>query len=108
MTFAERVSASSRAKKMHLFMALMQPGPDMTVLDVGVDDLGYGEPGGWATANFLEEFYPWPERITAVGVHQGVRFCRRYPSVAYVQGNGCRLPFADEEFDVYFSNAAPL
>jgi SAM-dependent methyltransferase len=55
--------------------------------------------------NFFEELYPWPHRITAVGVHDGTAFRRRYPQVRYVQGDACALPFADGEFDLYFSNA---
>ena len=55
--------------------------------------------------NFFEELYPWPERVTAVGLHGGEAFRRRYPDVRYVQGDACALPFADGEFDLYFSNA---
>jgi hypothetical protein len=105
VTLAERVSAISRARKMRLFMEMMQPGPETSVLDVGVDDLGYDEVGEWATANFFEEHYPWPTQVTAVGIHEGVRFQRQYPSIAFVQADGCDLPFADGEFDVCFSNA---
>jgi SAM-dependent methyltransferase len=105
VTFAERVSAFSRARKMRLFMDAIRPDERTTVLDVGVDNLGYGEAEGWTTANFFEELYPWRERITAVGIHDGERFRSRYWQVAYVQADGCELPFADDEFDVVFSNA---
>ena len=90
---------------MSLFMELMRPSPETVVLDVGVDDLGYGEAGEWATANFFEEHYPWPAQVTAVGLHEGRRFRRRYPTVGFVQADGCDLPFADGEFDICFSNA---
>jgi SAM-dependent methyltransferase len=89
---------------MELFMTLFRPGPETTVLDVGVDDVGHGDEG-WATANFLEEQYPWRDRITAVADHPGTGFRARYPEVAFVQADGCDLPFSDREFDVYFSNA---
>src|SRR5262249_46317944 len=52
-----------------------------------------------------EERYPWPGRITALGLHDGSSFQRRYPAIRYVQGNACALPFADGEFDIVFSNA---
>ena len=55
--------------------------------------------------NFFEEHYPWPERITALGLHDGTAFRARYPNTAYVQGDACSLPFADGQFDVVFSNA---
>ncbi len=41
------------------------------MLDVGADELGFGEGDGCGTLNFFEERYPWPERITALGLHDG-------------------------------------
>ena len=55
--------------------------------------------------NFFEEHYPWPERITALGLHDGAGFRARYPGIEYVQGDACALPFGDGEFDIVFSNA---
>jgi len=75
------------------------------VLDVGADELGFGEGDGCGTLNFLEEMYPWPERITALGLHEGAGFRARYPGIRYVQGDACALPFTDGEFDIVFSNA---
>jgi SAM-dependent methyltransferase len=84
----------------------MRPGPQTTVLDVGVSDSGYGEACGHAaTANFFEAHYPWPDRITAVGVTDLVRFRSAFPEVTAVTADGRELPFADGEFDVGFSNA---
>ena len=75
------------------------------MLDVGADELGFGEGDGCGTLNFFEEHYPWPERITALGLHDGAGFRARYPEIPYVQGDACALPFADGEFDIVFSNA---
>ena len=80
------------------------------MLDIGVDDFGFGdadtsEHGSCATLNFFEQAYPWPERITAVGQHEGATFTARYPTIRYVQGNASELPFEDSSFDVVFSNA---
>ena len=58
-----------------------------------------------ATLNFFEEHYPWPERITALGLHDGDGFRARYPEIRYVQGDACALPFEDGAFDIVFSNA---
>jgi SAM-dependent methyltransferase len=55
--------------------------------------------------NFFEELYPWPERITALGLHEGAGFRARYRNISYVQGDACALPFADGAFDIVFSNA---
>jgi SAM-dependent methyltransferase len=106
MRLADRISLRSRRRKLALFLESMRPTEQTTVLDVGADDLGFGDPGGaCGTLNFFEEHYPWPERITALGLSDGARFRERYPHVRYVQGDALELPFADGEFDVVFSNA---
>jgi SAM-dependent methyltransferase len=102
---ADRVSLRSRRRKLALFMETMRPTPRTRVLDVGADEIGFGEGETCGTHNFFEELYPWPERITALGLHPGDRFRERYPDVAYVQGDACALPFPDGAFDVVFSNA---
>jgi len=99
------VSLRSRRRKLRLLLDELGPTPDTSVLDVGADALGFGEGDGCGTLNFLEEMYPWPERITALGLHDGQGFLARYPNIRYVQGDACDLPFADGEFDVVFSNA---
>jgi SAM-dependent methyltransferase len=83
----------------------LQPTAETTVLDVGADELGFGEGSGCGTLNFFEEHYPWSGRITALGLHDGSAFRERYPEVRYVQGDACALPFEDGAFDVVFSNA---
>ncbi len=106
MRLVDAVSLRSRRRKLALFLETMRPTADTRVVDVGVDDSGFGDRrGACSTLNFFEELYPWPERITAVGVHGGERFAARYPHVPYVQADALELPFADGEFDVYFSNA---
>lgn len=105
MKLADRVSLRSRRRKLGLFLDAIRPTPGTTVLDVGVDDAAFGAGGGCATLNFFEAQYPWPERITALGVTPGERFSAAFPDVRYVQGDALALPFADGEFDVCFSNA---
>ena len=108
MRLADAISLRSRRRKLALFMELMRPDASTTVLDVGVDEVSLGEAGGESgctTHNILEERYPWPERLTALGLHDGARFRERYPKIAYVQGDACALPFADASFDVLYSNA---
>jgi SAM-dependent methyltransferase len=101
----DAISLRSRRRKLRLFLDELQPTAETTVLDVGADELAFGEGDGCTTLNFFEELYPWPERITALGLHDGDGFRERYPAVRYVQGDACALPFADGEFDVVFSNA---
>jgi len=99
---ASRVSLRSRERKLRLFHELLRPGPDTTVVDVGVTDSGFGP---HAPDNFFEALYPWPERITAVGVTGLEAFGAAFPQVTVVQADGRELPFIDGEFDLGFSNA---
>ncbi len=105
MRLADSISLRSRERKLRLFLDELHPTPETTVLDVGADELGFGEGDGCGTMNFFEERYPWPERITALGLHDGAGFRSRYPHIPYVQGDACDLPFEDGAFDVVFSNA---
>jgi SAM-dependent methyltransferase len=108
MRLVDAVSLRSRRRKLRLFLDELRPTAATTVLDIGVDEVGFGEDGGeagCATHNFFEELYPWPAQITGLGLHDGRTFRERYPGTAYVQGDACALPFADDSFDVAFSNA---
>src|SRR6478735_6979745 len=99
---ASRVSMRSRERKLQLFLELFHPGPETTVVDVGVTDAPFG---GGSSDNFFEALYPWPERITAVGPTGLERFAAAFPRVRAVRSDGRDLPFADAEFDLGFSNA---
>jgi Methyltransferase domain len=103
---AARASLASRRRKMALFLAQLAPTPESRVVDVGVTDGGFGEgEGPAATHNFFEAMYPWPERITAVSTQHLDRFQAAFPQVRCVRADGRRLPFADDEFELAFSNA---
>jgi SAM-dependent methyltransferase len=103
---AARASLWNRRRKLALFLETIRPGPETRIVDVGVGDTPFGtEPGVAATHNFFEALYPWPERITAVSDVPLPNFARAFPSIRTVVANGLDLPFADDEFDVAFSNA---
>jgi hypothetical protein len=99
---AARVSLRSRERKMRLFLETFVPGPETTVVDVGITDAPFG---GGSSDNFFEAMYPWPERITAVGPTELDRFASAFPAVTVVRSDGRELPFGDGEFDLGFSNA---
>ena len=80
-------------------MRLMSPGPNDSLLDVGVTDTG------WRSSNFLEAGYPWPDRITAVALNPMPTFQSLFPSVRVVVADGRELPFERHQFDIGFSNA---
>jgi SAM-dependent methyltransferase len=99
---AARVSLRSRERKLRRFLDLFEPGPDTTVVDVGVTDAPFGE---GSSDNFFEAMYPWPERITAVGNTELDRFAAAFPEITAVSADGRELPFDDGAFDLGFSNA---
>ena len=105
MRIVDAVSLRSRRRKLRLFLEELRPTLETSVLDVGADELAFGEGDGCGTLNFFEEHYPWPERITALGLQDGTGFRARYPEIRYVQGDACALPFEDGEFEIVFSNA---
>jgi 2-polyprenyl-3-methyl-5-hydroxy-6-metoxy-1,4-benzoquinol methylase len=91
---------------MRLFMEVMQPAAETTVIDVGVGDTGFlTEAGVAATHNFFEAMYPWPAQITAVSEVPLPHFAEAFPAIRHVTADGRALPFDDDSFDVAFSNA---
>ena len=70
------------------------------ILDVGVTADAEA-----AYSNFFECFYPHKERITALSDQDASVLEEIFPGVKFVQGDGCDLPFADNEFDLVFSSA---
>ncbi len=80
-------------------MSEMRPAPTDRLLDVGVTDKD------WRSNNFLEARYPYAARITAVGLVDMPAFRSQFPAVRFVEADGRRLPFADQSFDIGFSNA---
>jgi Methyltransferase domain len=103
---AARASLWNRRRKLALFLETMRPGPETSVVDVGVGDTPFGtEPGVAATHNFFEALYPWPSRITAVSDVPLPNFAQAFPSIRTVAASGLELPFANDEFDIAFSNA---
>src|SRR5438270_7536990 len=99
---ASGVSLRSRRQKLDLFLRLLQPGPETTVVDVGVTDAPFGD---GSSDNFFEALYPWPGQITGVGRTDLTRFAKAFPTVRAVRADGRDLPFRDGEFDLGFSNA---
>lgn len=117
---AARISLRSREQKLRLFLELFRPGPETTVVDVGVTDAPFGgDPAGndskgpstagptgrGSSDNFFEARYPWPESLTAVGNTGLDRFRAAFPGVKAVQADGRGLPFDDGAFALGFSNA---
>jgi len=98
--WAQQVLNIARRNMYAEFMRTCQPTPASAILDVGVSDvLNDG-------ANVLERMYPFPGRITAVGLGVAREFQAAFPEVRYRQiaADG-PLPFEDDSFDMATSNA---
>ena len=99
-SWGERLAVVARDRIYADILRHCRLAPDETILDVGVSDVVTD------AANMLERKYPQPERITAVGLGEGVAFKAAYPKVTYRRIEPNRpLPFADKAFDIATSNA---
>jgi hypothetical protein len=82
------------------FVRVSSPEADDTILDIGVSDVIND------AANVLERRYPFPRKITAVGLSPGDDFKAEFPSVTYRQvRQESPLPFGNGAFDIVTSNA---
>ena len=100
MNFARRISTIARQRLHQLFLQTMQPKPDDRILDIGTsDDTGI-------ESNMLEQLYPFRKKITCASLTNGENILAAYPGVHHVRITaGKPLPFADNEFDIVYSNA---
>jgi hypothetical protein len=92
----------SRRNKYALFISLIQPRPTDTILDVGI------APYAYRGTNFLEQWYPHPEKIVALAndnVERFKDFKQSFPLIKLIFGDGKSLPFPDNYFDIVFCNA---
>jgi len=97
---AYKFSGANRQLKFGMFLEILDPQKNTTVLDIGFDDNEYS-----ATDNYLEKHYPWPENITALSDQKPVNFTKRYPKVRALSYDGINFPFKDSKFDIAWSNA---
>ena len=90
---ASRVSLRSRERKLRLFLELLQPGPETTVVDVGVTDAPFG---AGSTRQLLRGALP----VAGADHRRRARpsstaFAAAFPRVSAVRADGRDLPFAD-------------
>lgn len=97
---AYAISAKSRARKHAFFIRKLNPTPEDTILDVGVNATEYSD-----TDNYLERFYAYPRQITAVSLDDVSELAAKYSLSRFVQADGTKLPFQDTEYTIAFSNA---
>lgn len=95
-----RAAMHMRRRMFARFLHEFAPGPEHSVLDVGVtSDRAY------ANSNYFEAWYAHPNRITAVGLDDASFLEVQYPGLRFHQADGRALPFADASFDYVHSSA---
>jgi hypothetical protein len=95
-----KFSLRARRKFYDQFLAECRPGPECTILDVGVTP-----DTTIADSNYLERWYPYPGRITATSIEDASAIESAFPGVQFIRTSGPELPFADKSFDIAFSSA---
>lgn len=95
-----RIAARQRRKMYADFLSTTGIQQEDTVLDVGVtSDQSY------CHSNYLEQWYPHKNRITATGTDDAAFLEEMHPGLKFVRADGRNLPFADWEFDFVHSSA---
>jgi len=92
----DNLSEKSREKKYKLFLDIIKPTKENTILDVG------SGPG-----TFLEKRYINKENIIALDINSEYLkdLKKKYPKVKTKLGSALKLPFEDNSIDIVFSNA---
>ena len=87
-----RIAGQARRRMYDLFIERTSIQPFETLLDVGVtSDQTY------ESSNYVEAWYPYKDRITAVGIDDASFLEQQYPGLTYRRADGRRLPFTDAE-----------
>ncbi|MFQ5662250.1 MAG: class I SAM-dependent methyltransferase [Terriglobia bacterium] len=91
----------SREKKYWLFWELLQPTPATRILNVGASGRTIG------LQEQFETFYPHSARVVGGGLSFAdvEDYARSFAEVRAVVFDGCALPFANQSFDIVYSNA---
>ncbi len=97
--FAESSLESVRLEIFKKFIEFSGASSSDYVLDVGASAQDH------PLSNFFEQYYPYTNRVTALGLGNFYELESIYPGIRYVRGDGSRLPFEKLSFDWVFSHA---
>jgi ubiquinone/menaquinone biosynthesis C-methylase UbiE len=95
-----RIALQARRRMYERFLENTGIRPGETLLDVGVTSADEYE-----SSNYLEAWYPYKEKITAVGLDDASFLEQRYPGMRFIQADGKNLPLPAQSFDVVHSSA---
>jgi hypothetical protein len=99
---AVRFGRRSRDEKWHRYCAMFPPRRGERVLDVGVNARAIES---LPLSNFFLRQYPYLDQLTGLGISDMSGLDELYPGATFVRGDGRRMPFEDQTFDVVHSNA---
>lgn len=95
-----RLAAHQRRRMYERFLRDVAIRADDLLLDVGVtSDRTY------EASNYVEAWYPYKDRVTALGIDDASFLEQQYPGMTFVQASGLDMPFEDCSFDVVHSSA---
>jgi ubiquinone/menaquinone biosynthesis C-methylase UbiE len=95
-----KIAAHQRRKMFARFLADTGATENDTVLDVGATSERTYE-----ASNYLEAWYPYKDRMTALGLDDASFLPTLYPGMRFVQADALALPFADGAFDIVHAAA---
>lgn len=99
LSIVERVSLAARKKMLNRLLQAAHPTDATSVLDIGVTS------DARLDSNFFESHYPYPNKITAVGLEDASFLEERHPGLRFVQADALSLPFHDKSFNLVVSFA---
>ena len=96
MKLFEKYSKISRNKKYELFLRLIKPKPNETILDVGA-----------GSGTFLENKYHNKKKIISLDISEKLlkEIKIKYPEIKTIKASALKLPFKTKSIDIVFSNA---
>lgn len=93
-SFVKELIAQARKEMFDRFMETARPTAETLVLDVGVTSYRRSD------TNSFEKMYPYPNKITALGLDDASFLEEDFPGLTFVRGSALDMPFADKQFDL--------
>lgn len=100
LAFLNKISFSVRKKIFKKLMDYVDFSSLQHVLDIGVTSHKNN-----TESNYFEKLFPYPEKITALSNQDASWLEKEYNGLKFVLGDGRKLPFDDNTFDLVFSSA---